>query len=79
MATALVSMLCLLLLGCGRTAYPNALLLSQEACAQLYRDCGEAAKAGTPCVRMPRCPMTSDQTVSGTGRLRDFGIGWPFE
>lgn len=71
--------LVVLLMGCGRTAYPNALLMSQEACAQLYKDCGEAAKKGTPCVRMPRCPMTSEQTVEGSGRFRDFGLGWFFE
>lgn len=65
--------------GCGRTAYPNALLLSQEACAQYYRDCGEAAKAGNPCFRMPRCPMTADTSVGLKGWWRDFGMGWFIE
>jgi hypothetical protein len=63
--------------GCARTAYPEALLRSQQACAQLYVDCGEAAQAGTPCVRIPRCPMQATVTTSFQGRWRDLGIGWP--
>jgi hypothetical protein len=63
--------------GCLRTAYPHALLASQEACAQLYRDCGSSALAGAPCRSLPRCPMraTIDTSVSGT--WRDLAI-WPF-
>ena len=77
MGTALAMLL--LISGCMRTAYPNALLVSQEACAQLYRDCGEAAKVGTPCVRLPPCPMASQTDVGVGGPFRDLGWGWPYE
>ena len=73
--------LCLLVVlvaGCLRTAYPDALLVSQHACAQLLRDCGEAAKAGHPCVRLPRCPMQATVETTASGTWRDLGLGWPF-
>lgn len=66
--------------GCWRTAFAPALLASQEACADLYRACGEAAKLGSACpAPLPRCPMTSSTKTKYEGILRDLLVGPPLQ